>query len=130
MKFRNKTDDLLVTTLACGGTVENAAQRANISERSVYRRLEDPEFKQLLKDFRSEVTKRTAGVLCAASIEAVKTLIGLMERNCSPATRLGAARTVLEFNLRLREVIDVEERLAELEKLAFEPTYKAAGNRK
>ena len=127
MKFRNKTDDILVTTLACGGTVENAAQRAEISERSVYRRLEHPEFKQLLKDFRGELLKRTAGVLSAASIEAVKTLHSLMDRNCSPGTRLGAARSVLELSLRLRDVVDVEERLSELEKLAFEPTFKTPG---
>lgn len=130
MKFRNKTDDILVTTLACGGTVENAAQRAEISERSVYRRLENPEFKQLLKEFRSELVKRTAGVLSAASIEAVKTLHSLMDRNCSPGTRLSAARSVIELSLRMRNVIELEERLVEVERLVLEPTIKTPGNRK
>ena len=130
MKFRNKTDDILVTALACGGTVESAAQRAGLSERSVYRRLENPQFKRMLQDFRAELMKRTAGVLSAASLEAVKTLHALMDRNCSAATRLGAARSVLELNLRMRNVLEIEERLLEVEKLVHEPTFKVPGVRK
>ena len=113
---RKQGDDILITTLACGATVEAAAQKAGMSDRSVYRRLESPEFKRQLKEFRSDIVKRTACMLTAASVEAVKTLLSLMERSTAPATRLGAARAVIEISMRLREAVEIEDRICALEK--------------
>lgn len=119
-----KYDAQIVTALACGGTVESAAQHANVSERTVYRRLADPMFQQKLRDFQTELVKRTSGLLTAASIEAVKTLLTLLDRNVSGGIRLGAARTVLEMGLKLREVVDLETRLQTVEKLILESKTK------
>lgn len=115
-----KYDAQIITALACGGTVESAAQHANVSERTVYRRLAEPGFQQKLRDFQTELIKRTSGLLTATSIEAVKTLLSLLDRNVSGSTRLGAARTVLEMGLKLREVVDIETRLQNMEKLVLE----------
>jgi len=41
---RKEADEALLQALACGATVETAAQRAGIGERTAYRRLADPEF--------------------------------------------------------------------------------------
>jgi hypothetical protein len=119
-----KYDALIITALACGGTVESAAQHAGISERSVYRRLADPAFQQKLRDFQTELVKRTSGLLTATALEAVKTLHALLDRNVSGSTRLGAARTVLEMGLKLREVVDIETRLQTIEKLVLETRPK------
>ena len=117
---RKQGDDLLITSLACGATVEAAAHKAGMCERSVYRRLESKEFKQRLQDFRDDIVKRTSAVLTAASMEAVKTLVSLMERSTAPSARLGAARSVLEISMKLREVVELEDRIRALEKDAFE----------
>jgi hypothetical protein len=114
-KPRKKAEDALLLTLACGASVENAARQCGLCERTVYRRLEDPEFSQRLKQLRADMVQRTAGALTAAATEAVRTLLELQKPSAPPAVRLGAARSVLEIGVKLREVADLEERLAALE---------------
>jgi hypothetical protein len=48
-------------------------------------------------------------------MEAVKTLLSLQQGTVTNSVRLGAARAILEQGMRLRELADLEERLAALE---------------
>ncbi len=48
-------------------------------------------------------------------MEAVKTLVELQAANIPPTVRLVAARAVLEMGTKLRETVELEERIAELE---------------
>ena len=70
-KPRKKAEDALLLALACGATVECAARQCGLCERTVYRRLEDPDFKQRLQQLRTDMIQRTAGALTAASTESV-----------------------------------------------------------
>jgi hypothetical protein len=108
-------NELLLMTLACGATVEAAAQKAGVSRATVLRRLQEPEFKARLEAIRTEMIQRTAGALTAASMESVRTLISLQQPAIPHATRLGAARSVLEIGIKMREVADFAQRLAALE---------------
>jgi hypothetical protein len=108
-------NDVLLAALACGATVEAAAQRANVSRATVLRRLRDPEFKRKLTEMGTEMVQRTASALTAASMESVRTLIALQQPTVAAATRLGAARSVIELGIKLREVADLAERLTALE---------------
>jgi hypothetical protein len=119
-KGRRNADDQLLMALACGVTVENAARQAGISPATAYRRLADPAFRQRLQTLRGDMVSRTAGTLTAAATEAVRTLLELLKSTASAAVRLGAARVVLEMGMKVREVADLEERLAALEKAAAE----------
>ncbi|HEY7312930.1 MAG TPA: hypothetical protein VH643_26435 [Gemmataceae bacterium] len=119
-KGRRNADDQLLMALACGVTVENAARQAGISPATAYRRLADPAFRQRLQGLRGDMVSRTAGTLTAAATEAVRTLLELLKSTASAAVRLGAARVVLEMGMKVREVADLEERLAALEKAAAE----------
>ena len=123
MKHSKATDEALMLALACGATVEVAAQKTGVSQRTVYRRLEDPDFRHALSRYRSDMVHRSSGMLTAAAMEAVKTLLGLMERTTPPGVRLGAARSVLEMGMQLRAAHDVEERLRTVEQrlLADDP---------
>jgi hypothetical protein len=114
-KPRKKGDAVLLLALACGATVEAAARQAGLTKRTVYRRLADPDFRSQLQSVRADVVQRTAGALTAASTEAVKALLALMQPATPPPVRLGAARAVLELGTRLREAAELEERLAALE---------------
>jgi hypothetical protein len=107
-------------TLACGATLENAARQAGVSESTVRRRAKDPEFQRKLQAMRADMVQRTAGALTAAGLEFVKTLVGLLSAGTPPATRLGAAKAGLELGMRVREVADLEARLAALEKAVAE----------
>jgi hypothetical protein len=112
---KKKIDDKLLLTLACGATVESAAREAGVSARTVYRRLEDPAFSRQLQALRADTVLRTCGALTAAGTEAVRTLIELMKPTVAANTRLGAARAVLESGVRLREITELEARIAALE---------------
>lgn len=114
-KTAGSNENLLIA-LACGSTVEVAAAKSGIAIRTVYRRLEDPDFRQQLQDFRANMVERSSAMLTAASMEAVKTLLSLMERSIPHATRLGASRAVIELGLKLRDLLEVEQRLDALEK--------------
>ncbi|HEV3446447.1 MAG TPA: hypothetical protein VG099_17520 [Gemmataceae bacterium] len=112
---RHGADEALLLALACGATKENAALKAGVSERTVYRRLQDPDFRQRLQELRKDMVQRAANVLTASAMEAVKTLLSLQQGTVTNSVRLGAARAILEQGMRLRELADLEERLAALE---------------
>src|SRR5690348_4855376 len=112
---RRNVNELLLMALACGATVEAAAQKVGISRATVLRRLQEPEFCARLREIRSDMVQRTAGMLTAAAGEAVKTLLELQKSTVPHATRLGAARSVIELGTKLREAAEFEERLATLE---------------
>lgn len=114
-KHRKKGDQALLLALACGASVESAARQCRLSERTVYRRLADPAFRRELANMRADMVQRSAGMLTAAAMESVKTLITLQAGTSPPNTRLGAAKAVLEIGAKLRESADLEERVADLE---------------
>jgi hypothetical protein len=112
---RRNVDDNLLMALACGSTVEAAARNAGVSESSVYRRLRKAAFSQRLQEIRADMVQRTAAILTAAGMEAVKTLLALQQASTPASVRLGAARAILEIGLKVREVADLERRISALE---------------
>ena len=129
-RMTTKAQQAVLLALACGATVESAARRAGVTERTVYRYLADPAFRQRVHQARAEQMERTGGALSAASLPAVKTLVDLVQdMTAPPAVRRGAARDLLEMNLRYRETTDWETRLAALEERLAEPPPAAADQR-
>jgi hypothetical protein len=112
---RKKAEDALLLALACGATVEAAGRQCGLSERTIYRRLREPDFRQRLQDLRSDMVQRTAGTLTAAATEAVRTLLDLQKPAAPPPVRLGAAKAILEIGMKVREVAELEQRLQALE---------------
>jgi hypothetical protein len=124
---RKKNEDPLLLALACGASVEAAARQCKLSERTVYRRLEDPEFKGRLDSVRSDMIQRSAGMLTAAAGEAVRTLLSLQKDTTPAAVRLGAARAILEIGIKLRQLVELEQRLAEVEEMVAAQNQRPAG---
>jgi hypothetical protein len=112
---RKKTDETLILALACGTPVEQAAAKAGLSVRSVYRRLKESGFKQRIQVVKAETMERAGSMLTAASMQAVKTLLTLQEGSVPHAVRLGAARAILDASIRYREITELQERVAALE---------------
>lgn len=110
-----KTDEALLLALACGGTIESAARKAGVSPRTAHRRLDDPRFRKRLNQMRAELVERAMGMLTGAALEAVKTLVELQNVAQPAAVRLGAARSILEYGLKLRDAADMAERITALE---------------
>jgi hypothetical protein len=116
---RQQADDALLLALACGATVENAARQAGVAPRTVHRRLADEAFRQRLQTMRVDMVQRSSAALTAAAHEAVRTLLELLKPSMPAAVRLGAARSVLEIGMKLRENAELETRLAALEAMLF-----------
>ena|SRR6516162_6930390 len=113
---RKEADRALLQALACGATVENAARKAGVGERTVYRRLTDPTFRRQVQELRTEMVQRTAGMLTGAGLGSVKVLVDLQNDVAVPAgVRRRSARDVLELGLKFRESAELEQRLAAVE---------------
>ena len=114
-KARKATEETVLMSLACGATVLHASQQAKVSERTVYRWMTNPQFRQRLCSLKDEMVQRTASMLRAASLEAVKTLVSLLNPSTPASVRFSAGRSIVELNLKLREAVELEERLKALE---------------
>src|SRR5262249_1425823 len=101
--------------LACGASPENAAQKAGLSLRTVYRRLAEPAFRAQVQQVRAEIVQRAASMVSAAGLSAIRTLTTLQESAASEAVRLGAARATLELGCKLRQTVELTERVESLE---------------
>jgi hypothetical protein len=112
---RNRGDELLVSALAAGRSVEQAAEAAGVSARTAYRRLADPAFARRLAQARDTLITSALGELVECASEAVATLRALLQAE-DERVRLGAAKGTLEQLLRLRETLTLSQRLAQPER--------------
>jgi len=112
---RRQTDATFIAALACGASVEQAARKAAISERTAYRRLADPAVQQRVAQARADTAQRLSGMLTAAGLEGVKTLVTLQDAAYPAAVRLRAAEATVELGLKLREESSLGQRFDQLE---------------
>lgn len=89
-------DDRLFKALVSGCHVENAAKSAGISERTAYRRLADPEFKEKIDQARRSLRESILAKLADAGHDAIAVLMDLMHSAEDEVTRLKAAKAVLD----------------------------------
>ena len=123
---RRDADQALVAALAAGATKQEAARLAGVGERTIYRRLEDPDFRRRVDQARSELVTQAVGRLADASAAAVTTLRALLGAD-SESVRLGACRAILDLGLKLRESEELERRIAALEEQpAIDSRWKRA----
>jgi hypothetical protein len=116
-KPNQEATKVLLQALACGATVENAARKAGITERTAYRRLADPEFAKQVQQQRADMVQRTLGMLTGAAISSVKTLLDLQQDAAVPAAvKRRAAHDVLELARKYRESETWEGRILNLER--------------
>jgi hypothetical protein len=111
---RRNGDGILAAGIAAGQTIAAAAAAAGVSERTAARRPTDPEFKQHVAELRAGMVQLALGRLSDGMAGAASTLRELLS-DPSGTVRLGAARSLLELSTKLRESVDLENRLAALE---------------
>ncbi len=102
--------------LAAGRTQEEAARESGAATRTIKTWLHDlPAFGRRVQQLRGEMTSRALGRLVDNMASAAETLGYLSRKGKSEMVRLGAARAILELGSRLRESIELEERITALE---------------
>jgi hypothetical protein len=111
---RKKADETLILALAAGKSVPEAAKTCGVSERTVYRRLDDPAIRKKIQTLRTEMLTQTLGRMVDGMTDAADVLRTLLNAK-SESVALGACRAMLELGVRLRDSIEMEERLTAVE---------------
>lgn len=102
--------------LAAGHTLREASRASGAGERTIKTWTATlPAFTKRVSELRAEMTGRALGRLADNMASAAETLGYLSRKGKSEMVRLSAARAVLELGARLRESVELEERLAALE---------------
>jgi hypothetical protein len=102
--------------LAAGRTRDGAARSAGCGTTTVKTWLHDqPAFGRRVQELRAEMTSMALGRLVDNMASASETLGYLSRKGRSEMVRLSAARAVLELGHKLRESVELEERIASLE---------------
>ncbi len=109
-----------LAALLVSPTVKAAAEFSGLGERTIHRYLkEDPEFKRRYAEERAFLLDQTVAGLQKLGIGAV----GVLRRNFeaqNPHAQIRAARTVLDLMFKGTELIELEERIRQLEEEADE----------
>jgi hypothetical protein len=77
---------------------------------------QDPEFRLRLQEARARLSEQVVISLQANTLEAVNTLRSIMlDKTTSPSMRISAAGKLIDFSLRAKQQLDVEQRFAAVE---------------
>ena len=114
---RRSADEALALALATGQTLRGGAEAAGIAERTATRRWAEPAFRRRVAQLRGDMVQRALGRMADGMAEAADKLRALLGAQ-SESVQLGAARALLELGAKLRESVELEERLAALEAAA------------
>ena len=106
-----------IAALLSETTVTSAAEKVGVSEVTLHRWLRQKDFKTAFRASRREVVEKATAQIQQASWAAGTTLIKLLGAG-SDSVRLRAAMAILDHANKGVEMLDFDERLVNLEKLA------------
>jgi hypothetical protein len=117
---RPQREEAALAALLSEPTIRAAAEKAGIGESTLLRWMSEPEFKARYRASRRSVVESAIGRLQQAATQAVDALT----RNLTcgiPPVEVGAARAVLDQALRAVELVDLAERVEQLEQDSAAP---------
>jgi hypothetical protein len=107
----------LLAALLTSRSKKEAAAAAGIAERTMRTYFEDPEFCQRYREAFAGVIEDATRQAQALLMPALSTLQTVMEDEEIPAqARITAAKSIIDYSLRLTEQADILEQLRELER--------------
>ena len=106
--------DKAITALLSYSSVEAAAKKTGVSDRTLHRWLKEPAFRQSYLAGRRLVMEHAVGCLQRASIGAVEAL-GRNLKCGVPGTEVWAAQVILEAGTKGVEMMEFEDRLTAIE---------------
>jgi len=113
-RVREKTDQIIIDQLVRGRTQSEAGEAAGRGERTVRRRLRDPEFLEHLGHAREEHALRQRARSEALENQATAAIEELLGPDMDPSIRIRAANAALRWSSRVTQ-LEFEVRLAMLE---------------
>ena len=119
MRAEGGRDARLIASLAAGADYKRAAQESGYGVRTIGRRMADPQFASQVREARRRLLDDALGELSTTARDAARTLRLLLNAK-SEQVRYMAARAVIDVLMRHRADNEIDERIAELERLAAE----------
>ena len=106
-----------ISALLSEPTLEKAATKAKVGDRTLRRWLREPFFAAAYRDARRNAVGQAIARLQQVSSDAVDALHSVMTDSAMPGpARVAAARTVLELSIKGVEIEDLQERIETLER--------------
>ena len=112
---RTGADAAVLAALAGGATAAEAASAGHVSERTVRRRLAEPDFARKVEAARSEIVATAVSRISSGSMAAVDAILTLLSPEQPPSVRLAAGKTVLEYGMKFRAEREFADRLEAIE---------------
>jgi hypothetical protein len=111
---REEADEALAAALAAGKNFTQAGKVVGVCQRTVRRRLDEPEFRALVNRLKSELVESAVALLGKSMNAAASELAKLLKKSKDEKIRLAAAREILNTGLKARQVEEIERQLADL----------------
>ena len=117
---QESSDEILVDQLARGANQIEAGDAAGVSDRTVRRRLEDPQFVSRVRARRSAILDEVNAFIVSSARAAAETIDELRLGAESESVRLNAALAVIRTSRSIVEVDALGERLSGVEQKLVE----------
>lgn len=115
--MKKNTEDRIIAALLSTSTIREAAEVVGVSERTIYTRLKEKDFKASLEKARRELWKGHTQALQGQLGKAIDTIVEIMDGDdVPPQVRLNAASEIIRSGMKLTELVDVVERVDALER--------------
>ncbi|MEI6157018.1 MAG: hypothetical protein WCP87_01475 [Atribacterota bacterium] len=111
----NRKMEVAIVELLAQPTIALAAEKAKVSQGTLYRWLNDPEFQAAFRKAKKEIVGHALTQVQKSVSRAVYTLLYQMENGVVESAKVSAAKAVLEFAIRVVEIEDLESRIDALE---------------
>lgn len=113
---RSRKEEQAIAALLATSTIPEAAAHSGLSENTLRGWLKDRSFASAYRQARARVLDEATAQIQKATTAAVQTLTAVMADEAAPASaRVSAAKEVLATALKVREIDELEARLAALE---------------
>ena len=126
---RERLEDRALAALLSEPTIVQAAATAGLSESTLLRWLAEPAFRARFREARRQVVEQAISSLQRATVEAVEAL----RRNLAcgvPSAEISAAKAIVEQAIRAVELIDLAERVEQLEQASELAAEREKGGRR
>jgi len=115
-KLPRKQGEAITALLVCR-TMGKAAQQTGVAPSTLYRWLQEDEFKTAYRKAKADCVSQAIGRLQQTSGEAVETLRAIMiDKGKPPSTRVASAKTILDTAIKAFEIEELESRIKAIEK--------------
>ena len=112
------SDERIITALLQSRTMKEASELLNISESTIYRRLNDLDFRDRLNESRTALIETATTKLQAELSGAIDVIIEIMnDSENPPQIRLNASDSIIRHCLKITEQCNIIERVERLEEI-------------